>query len=149
MPGTGDDMFDIQGAELLSGPTLAYEAPISSKKSAPVINTVKAPRMRLTAVPYTYEAPVTHYETVMVPTKEIVDDEVLHFETVPAMRSGKSGFSGGYGGGEGGGYYGSFGVDDGGYAGKGLWAGSGGLWPGLGFGPYYITPHPSLQLSKL
>ena len=123
MPPMGDDMFDVQGAEF-DAPT-SYEAPfLSSKKAAPIIS--KAPRMRLTAVPYTYEKPVTHYETVTVPTSHIVDDEVLTFETVPMTR-GKKGA--GYGGG-----YGGFAVDAAGYHGAGLWQGPGGLWPGLGYG---------------
>ena len=127
----GDDMsmFDIQGAEEF-GSGFAYEAPIlSSKKAAPVVT--KAPRMRLTAVPYTYEKPVTHYETVAVPTKQIVDDEVLQFETVPVTR-GKKGYGYGAAGG-----YGGFAVDAGGYHGAGLWEGPGGLWPGIGYGQDY------------
>ena len=124
MPVMGDDMFELQGSEELLAPTIAYEAPIATKKAAPIVT--KAPRMRLTAVPYTYEKPVTHYETVAVPTTQIVDDEVLTFETVPARRSKKGS---GYGGG-----YGEFAVDEGSYHGAGLWEGPGGLWPGIGYG---------------
>lgn len=135
MPRMGDDMFDLQGTESFAGPTLAYEAPYTGKKAAPVVT--KAPRMRLTAAPYTYEKPVTHYETVAVPTTHIVDDETLVFETVPAGYGSKGSYGRGYGSGGGGG-----GSGVGGYAGNGLWEGPGGLWPGQ------HQPQPTAQLCR-
>ena len=137
LPGMSDgEMFELQGMEEGFGAPVAYESPLMSKQAAPIatkaapIVTKKAPRVRLTAVPYTYEKPVTHYENVAVPTTQIVDDEVLTFETVPVTQ-GKKGYGGSGGG------YGVFGVATNGYHGAGLWEGPGGLWPGLGYGQHY------------
>ncbi|MCJ1296691.1 hypothetical protein MMC34_008257 [Xylographa carneopallida] len=135
LPDMGDDMFELEGAEGFGSSFGLYSPLLSSKQSAPVITksapiVAKAPRVTMRAVPYTYTKPVTHLESVAVPTKQIIDDEVLTFEQVP-VQQGKKGYSGGYGGGGG---YGGFGVAQGGYQGNGLWQGPGGLWPGVGFG---------------
>ena len=97
MPGMGDDMFELQGLGEYEDTPAVFA---SSKKAAPVA-VKKAPPMR--AIQYTYEAPVTHLETVTVPTTKTRMAPVIELSKEP-VTSKKGGY--GYGGG---------------YAGRGLW----------------------------
>ena len=91
--GMGDDAeaFDVAGMEEEAYAPVAAFA--SSKKAAPVL-TKKAPPMR--AVQYTYEAPVTHLESMTVPTQKVRQVPVIEYSKEPVQS--KKGAGGGFGG---------------------------------------------------